>query len=292
MIELPDEKWTPYVTVIGIGELGVRVLLKLSKRKRQNLKLCAVVPSQTQKAGHEDNFVASAVCAGDVKMIEQPADLHHEIQKSDMFLVVADTTEAISTKAVSAAISAAHNIGSFALLITADGKEGQGDYIHQTGTICMMPEALSRRCATQPQLFDDEADVVAEMAMGMADMHLLPNLVGFDSYDIQEALSRPGKMTIAFGQGNTMEQAVEHLLLDAENSGVDALRCNLAIFSMSGARSRLSIYDVNEAPYLMAKKMGREIDSLTGDSLTLLSAPIDDSLGDKVKIFAVFCEGD
>ena len=113
-----------------------------------------------------------------------------------------------------------------------------------------------------------------------------------DVVDMQEAFSRPGKMTAVFGHGNTAEDAVDNLLLNAEKIGVDLRRCELAIFSMSGAGNRLSIYDVNEAPYLMAKKMGREIDSLTGDSLTLLSAPIDDSLGDKVKIFAVFCEGD
>ena len=40
----------------------------------------------------------------------------------------------------------------------------------------------------------------------------------------------------------------------------------------------------------MAKKVGRDLDSLSGDSLTLLSGPLDDSLGDKLKIFAAFCE--
>ncbi len=41
-------------------------------------------------------------------------------------------------------------------------------------------------------------------------------------------------------------------------------RRELAVFSMSEARKRLSVYDVNEASDLIAKKMGREQDSLSG----------------------------
>ena len=148
---------------------------------------------------------------------------------------------------------------------------------------------MRRQSEIQPELFADEVDVIAEMTKGIATMPR-HNLIGFDVADMQEALSRPGKMTAVFGQGKTTEEAVDDLLLAARNRGMDLKRCELAVFSMAGARKLLSIYDVNEAPDLIAKKLERDLDSLSGDSMTLLSGPIDDSLGDKLKIFAVFCE--
>ena len=305
MIELPDEKWTPYVTVIGIGELGVRVLLRLSEQQREDLKLCAIVSDKTQMAGHENQF--SAVFVGDVKMLEQQSDFHHLIQNSIMFLVVADTTDAFSERMVSAITATEQkyesyscycdryakrqqNIVSFAMLITPTGNEEQGDYIHQTRAIYMTPDGLRRQCEIQPELFADEVGVIAEMAAGFANMLLLNVIFGLDVADIYFAFARSGKMTAVFGQGNTSEEAVDDLLLAARNRGMDLKRCELAVFSMSGASNRLSIYDVNEAPELMAKKVGRDLDSLSGDSLTLLSGPIDDSLGNTLKILAVFCE--
>ena len=153
----------------------------------------------------------------------------------------------------------------------------------------MTAEVLRRHCEFQTGLFEDEFDVLAETALEMATMPF-HNLIGFDGADMREALSRPGKMTAVFGRGNTSEDAVDNLLLAAEKLGVDLRQCELAVFSMSGASNHLSLYDVNEAPELMAKKMGRDLDSLSGDSMTLLSAPLDDSLGNKLKLFAVFCE--
>ena len=117
------------------------------------------------------------------------------------------------------------------------------------------------------------------------------NLIGFDVADMQEALSRPSKMAAVFGQGNTSEDTVYNLLLVAKKIGIDIRRCELAVFSMSGASKRLTVIEVHEALRLLAEKTGREPDSLSGDSMTLLSAPLDDSLGDKLKIFALFCEG-
>jgi len=149
---------------------------------------------------------------------------------------------------------------------------------------------LRRQCELRAGMFADEIDVIAETAAEMSTMSF-HNLIGFGVADMQEALSRPGKMMAVFGQGNTAENAVDNLLLTAETIGVDLRKCELAVFNMSGAPDRLSLYDVNEAPNLMAKKVGREMDAFCGEPLTLLSAPLDESLGDKLKIFAVFCEG-
>ena len=288
MIELPDEKRTPYVTVIGIGELGVRVLLKLSKKQREELNLCAIASDKTQVEGQENQF--SATCVGDACLMGQQSELYRLIRKGAMFLIVADTSDMFSARAVSAITSAGQDMVSFALLMTADNNQGQGDYINRTRTIYMAPKVLRRQCELQTGLFEDEFDVLAETALEMAAMPF-HNLIGFDGADMREAFSRPGKMTAVFGQGNTAEDAVDNLLMTAEKVGVDLRRCKLAVFSMSGAPDRLSLYDVNEAPYLMAKKVGREVDAFCGEPLTLLSAPLDESLGDKLKIFVVFCEG-
>ena len=288
MIELPDEKWTPQVMVTGIGDLGVRVLLKMSKTQREELNLCAIVSDKTQLEGHENQF--SAFYVGDACLMGQQSDLYQRMRKGAMFLIVADSSNMFSVRAVSAIASAGQDMVSFALLMTADDNQEQSDYINQTRAIYMTSEVLRRQCELQTGLFEDEIDVLAETAMEMATMPF-HNLIGFDVADMQEAFSRPGKMTAVFGQGNTAEDAVDNLLMTVEKVGVDLRRCKLAVFSMSGAPDRLSLYDVNEAPGLLAKKMGRDVDSLCGGQLTLFSAPLDESLGDKLKIFAVFCEG-
>ena len=287
MIELSDEKWTPQVTVLGIGDLGVRVLLKLSKKQREELNLCAIVSDKTQLEGHEDQF--SAFYVGDACFMGQQSELYQRMRKGAMFLIVADSSDMFSARAVSAIASAGQDMVSFALLMTADDNQGQNDYINRTRAIYMTPKVLRRQYQLQPGLFEDEFDVLAETALEIVTMPF-HNLIGFDGADMKEALSRSGEMKAVFGQGNTVEDAVDDLLLAAEKIGVDLRRCELAVFSMSGASNRLSLYDVNEAPELMAKKMGRDLDSLSGDSMTLLSAPLDDSLGNKLKLFAVFCE--
>ena len=288
MIELHDDKWTPYVTVIGIGELGVRVLLKLSKKRREELNLCTIVANRAQFDGHENQF--SAAYVGDACFMEQQSDFYQLIRNGAMFLIVADSSDMFSARAVSAIASAGQDIVSFALLMTSDDNQGQGDYINQTRAIYMMPKVLRRQCELQTGLFEDEFDVLAETALEMATMPF-HNLIGFDGADMREAFSCPGKMTAVFGQGNTAEDAVDNLLMTVEKVGVDLRRCKLAVFSMSGAPDRLSLYDVNEAPGLLAKKVGCEMDAFCGEHVTLLSAPLDESLGDKLKIFAVFCEG-
>lgn len=277
----------PQVTVLGIGDLGVRVLLELSKKQREELNLCAIVSDETQLEGHEDHF--SVAYVGDACLMGQQSELYQRMRKGAMFLIVADSSDMFSARAVSAIASAGQDMVSFALLMTADNNQGQGDYIHRTRAIYMTAEVLRRQCELQTGLFEDEFDVLAETALEIVTMPF-HNLIGFDDADMQEAFSRPSKMTAVFGQGNTSEDAVDDLLLAAEKLGVDLRRCELAVFSMSGASKRLSLYDANEAPELMAKKMGRDLDSLNGDSMTLLSAPLDDSLGNKLKIFAVFCE--
>lgn len=287
MIELPDEKWMPYVTVIGVGALGVRVLLKLSKKQREELNLCASVANQTQLEGRENEL--SAAYVGDACLMEQHSDLYQLIRKGAMFLIVADTSDMFSARAVSVIASTKPDMVSFALLMTADDNQEQSDYINQTRAIYMTSEVLRRQCELQPVFFEDEIDVIAETALEMSTMSF-HNLIGFGVADMQEALSRPGKMTAVFGQGNTVEDAVDNLLLTAETIGIDLRRCELAVFSMSGAPNRLSVYDINEAPGLLAKKVGRGLDSLCGGHLTLLSVPLDESLSDKLKIFAVFCE--
>ena len=306
MIELPDDEWAPYVTVVGVGELGVRVLLKLYEKKQESLKLCAIVSDKTQIAGKENQF--SAFFVGDGEAPEQQSGLHRMIQNSIMFLVVADTADAFSERLVSAITAAEktyescscyfnryekrqQNIVSFALLLTSNDNEGQDDYIHQTRAIYMTPQALRRQCAIQPELFADEVGVIAEMAAGFANMLLLNNGMGLDVADIQFECSRPRKMTISVGQGYHLEDAVEKLLLSAAANDVDFRQCEVVIFSLSAARNNLSPYDVGASLKLMAKKMGREPVSLSGDSALLISVPFDDSLGDKLKIFAVFCEG-
>lgn len=288
MIELPDEKWMPYVTVIGIGELGVRVLLKLSEKQREELDLCVIVSDKTQLEGRENHF--SVAYVGEACFMEQQSDFFQMIRKGAMFLIVADSSDMFSARAVSAITSAGQDMVSFALLMTADDNQEQNDYINQTRTVYMTPKVMRRQYQLQPGLFEDEFDVLAEAAMGILTMPF-HNLIGFDVVDMQEALSRPGKMTAVFGQGNTAEDAVDDLLLAAEKVGVDLRRCKLAVFSMSGAPDRLSLYDVNEAPGLLAKKVGCEMDAFCGEHVTLLSAPLDESLGDKLKIFAVFCKG-
>ena len=288
MIELPDEKWTPQVTVLGLGDLGVRVLLKLREKQREGMKLCAIVSDKTQLEGHEDLF--SVAYVGDACLMEQQSELYQLIRKSAMFLIVADTSDLFSARAVSAIASEKQDMVSFALLMTADDNQEQSDYINRTRAIYMTPKVLRRQCELQTGLFEDEFDVLAETALEMATMPF-HNLIGFDGADMREALSRPGKMTAVFGQGNTVEDAVDNLLMTAEKVGVDLRQCELAVFSMSGAPDRLSVYDVNEGPELLAKKIGREMDAFCGAHVTLLSAPLDESLGDKLKIFAVFCKG-
>ena len=122
-------------------------------------------------------------------------------------------------------------------------------------------------------------------------MLLLNNGMGLDVADIQFECSRPRKMTISVGQGYHLEDAVEKLLLSAAANDVDFRQCEVVIFSLSAARNNLSPYDVGASLKLMVKKMGREPVSLSGDSALLISVPFDDSLGDKLKIFAVFCDG-
>ncbi len=287
MIDLPDEKWTPQATVIGIGELGMRVLLKLSKKQREELNLCAIVANQTQLEGRENQF--SATCVGAVCLMGQQSDFYQLIRKGAMFLIVADTSDVFSERAVSAITSSGQDMVSFALLMTADDNQEQNDYINQTRAIYMTSTVLRRQYQLQPGLFEDEFDVLAETALEIVTMPF-HNLIGFDGADMQEAFSRLGKMTAVFGQGNTAEDTVDDLLLAAEKLGVDLRRCELAVFSMSGAPDRLSLYDVYETPGLLAKKVGRDMKVFGGEPLTLLSAPVDKSLGDKLKIFAVFCE--
>ena len=288
MIELSDEKWTPRATVIGIGELGMRVLLKLREKQREELDLCVIVSDKTQLEGRENHF--SAAYVGESSLMEQQSDLYHRMHKRAMFLIVADSSDMFSARVLSAIASAKQDMISFALLMTVDDNQEQSDYINQTRAIYMTPEVLHRQCELQPMFFEDEIDVIAETAMEMSTMSF-HNLIGFGVADMQEALSRPGKMTAVFGQGNIAEDAADNLLLTAETIGVDLRQCELAIFNMSGAPDRLSLYDVNEAPGLLAKKVGCEMDAFCGEHVTLLSAPLDESLGDKLKIFAVFCKG-
>ena len=266
----------------------MRVLLKLSKKQREELNLCAIVVNQTQLEGREDQF--SAAYAGDAYLMEQQSDLFQMIRKGAMFLIVADSSDMFSARAVSAITSSGQDMVSFALLMTADDNQEQSDYINQTRAIYMTSEVLRRQCELQSVFFEDEIDVIAETALEMSTMPF-HNLIGFDGADMREAFSRPGNMTAVFGQGNTAEDAVDNLLMTAEKVGVDLRRCKLAVFSMSGAPDRLSLYDVNEAPGLLAKKVGCEMDAFCGEHITLLSAPLDESLDDKLKIFAVFCEG-
>ena len=289
MRELPDDNRTPYVTVVGIGELGVRVLLKLHENQREGLNLCAIVSDETRLPRGEKQI--TRICVEDVDAVARLSELR-DVMQDRAVLVVAAMAEAFSAKALSGITlyAAEQNLAFLAaLLIAPDGSEGQSDHIHQTKAIYMTPEVLRRQCRLQPELFDDDADVVAETALGIADMRF-HNLIGFDVIDIRESLSRPGKMTAVFGQGNTAKDAVDDLLPVAKKIGIDLRRCELALFSMSGASNRLAIFEVHEALRLMAEKTDRDADSLSGDSFTLLSAPPDDSLGDKLKIFAVLCE--
>ena len=120
MIELPD--WTPYVMVIGIGELGVRVLLKLGKKQREELRLYTIVSDKTQLEGREDQF--SAICVGDACLMEQQSDFYQLIQKGGMLIIVADSSDMFSARAVSAIASAVQDKVSFALLMAVNGYQG------------------------------------------------------------------------------------------------------------------------------------------------------------------------
>ncbi len=91
MIELTDEQWRPQVTVIGIGESGVRVLLKSSRKRREELKLCAIVSDERQLEGREKPFTAAYV--SDACLMEQYSDLYQLVQNGVMFLIVTDTSD-------------------------------------------------------------------------------------------------------------------------------------------------------------------------------------------------------
>ena len=98
MIDLPDEKWTPHVTVIGIGELGVRVLLKLREKQREGMKLYAIVMDETQVTPHDDQISKIYVGGEDITGQEPSFD---DMDPNSIVLVVADMTNIFSAKVIS-----------------------------------------------------------------------------------------------------------------------------------------------------------------------------------------------
>ena len=302
MIELSDEE-LDYATIIGIGDLGVQVLSRLREKQRKDLKLCAVVSDKAQISRHESDF--TIVCEGAIDTAgQQQFELHNTIQNSIMLVIVADLTDAFSAQMVSSIAESERNyepfsryyrkswqhhsehdneIFSVALLKSANGINTQNDYIFNTRAICLQNEMLRQQCEFHPELFETEIDFMAETATQILNLYLSEKLVGLDMADIRNSFSNPGKMTPCIGQGDTPEEAVDSLLSSATKVGVDLSCNNLVVYSMSGARQKLSIFDVNEGLNLILKKIESQN--------MLFAAHVDDSLDDsRLIIFALFCE--
>lgn len=309
MIELSDEE-LDYATIIGIGDLGVQVLSRLREKQRKDLKLCAVVSDKSQISGHESDFTTTL--EGDIYTAGQQSELHNTIQNSIMLVIVADVTDAFSAQMVSSIAESERNyepfsryyrkswqhhsehdneIFSVALLKSANGINIQNDYIFNTRAICLQNEMLRQQCEFHPELFETEIDFMAETATQILNLYLSEKLVGLDMADIRNSFSNPGKMTSYMGQGDTKEEAVDSLLSSATKIGVDLSRINLAVYSMSGARQKISIFDINEGFQLILQKIGLNVDSLRkSQGETLLAAHINESLDSRLIIFALFCE--
>ena len=302
MIELSDEE-LDYATIIGIGDLGVQVLSRLREKQRKDLKLCAVVSDKAQISRHESDF--TIVCEGAIDTAgQQQFKLHYTIQKSIMLVIVADVIDAFSAQMVSSIAESERNyepfsryyrkswqhhsehdneIFSVALLKSANRINTQNDYIFNTRAICLQNEMLRQQCEFHPELFETEIDFMAETATQILNLYLSEKLVGLDMADIRNSFSNPGKMMPCIGQGDTPEEAVDSLLSSATKVGVDLSCNNLVVYSMSGARQKLSIFDVDEGLNLILKKIESQN--------MLFAAHVDDSLDDsRLIIFALFCE--
>lgn len=302
MIELSDEE-LDYATIIGIGDLGVQVLSRLREKQRKDLKFCAVVSDKAQISRHESDF--TIVCEGAIDTAgQQQSELHNTIQNSIMLVIVADVTDAFSAQMVSSIAESERNyepfsryyrkswqhhsehdneIFSVALLKSANGINTQNDYIFNTRAICLQNEMLRQQCELQPEIFETELDFMAETATQILNLYLSEKLVGLDMADIRNSFSNPGKMTPCIGQGDTTEEAVDSLLSSATKICLNLSQCHLVIYSMSGARQKLSIFDVDEGLNLILKKIESQN--------MLFAAHVDDSLDDsRLIIFALFCE--
>ena len=284
MIEF-DNQWTPQVTVIGIGELAVRVLMKLKEKKRKGMKLCAIVLDETQVTQH-DNQISKIYVGGED--ITEPEPYFGDIDPNSIVLVVADMTNIFSAKVISAIVSYAEEqkLALMAVLaIVSNDFEWQKDYIGKTRVLCITPEMMCCQCEFQPDLFKDEADVVAETITGLTDYYLLHGIIGIDYEDVRRALCRPGKMTFSVGRGETWQEAFDCLLRNTKAMSMDIRETSYepAFISFSSARERLSLYDINDTvsnfePYI------RE------DSYCPYAATEDASIGHEVKIFALISE--
>ncbi len=285
MVELPDEKWTPNVTVIGIGELGVRVLLKLKEKKREGMKLCAIVLDETQVIQHDDQISMIYVGGED---ITEPEPCFDDMDPNSIVLVVADMTNNYTAKVISAIASYAEEqrLALMAVLaIMSNDFEGELDYIGKTRVLCVTPEMIRCQCEFQPALFKDEADVVAETITGLTDYYLLHGIIGIDYEDVRRSLCRPGKMTISVGLGDTWQEAFDCLLRNTKAIGMDIREPSYepAFISFSSARERLSLFDINDTVSSFEPH-------LRDDSYCPYAATEDDSLGHEVKIFALISE--
>ncbi len=285
MIELPDEKWTPYVTVIGIGELGMRVLLKLREKQREGMKLYAFVLDETQVTQHDDQISKIYVGGED---ITEPEPYFDDIDPTSIVLVVADMTNNFTEKVISAIVSYAEEqrLALMAVLaVVSNDFEGQKDYIGKTRVLCITPEMMRCQCEFQPDLFKDEADVVAETITGLTDYYLLHGIIGIDYEDVRRALCRPGKMTISVGRGETWQEAFDCLLRNTKAIGMDIRETSYepAFISFSSTRERLPLYDIIDTVSSVEPH-------LRDDSYCPYAATEDDSLGHEVKIFALINE--
>ena len=284
MIEF-DNQWTPQVTVIGIGELAVRVLLKLKEKKRKGMKLCAIVLDEEQATQYDDQISKIYVGGEDITGQEPYFD---DINPNSIVLVVADMTNNYTAKAVSAIVSYAEEqrLALMAVLaIVSNDFEGQKDYIGKTRVLCMTPEMLRHQCKLQPDLFKDEADVVAESITALTDFHLKYGLAGIDYEDVRRALCHPGKMMFVAGKGATWKEAFECLLCNSEAIGMDIRETMYepTFISFSSAIESISIHDIGEIlnalePYV------------SDDTECPFAITEDDSLGHEVKIFALISE--
>lgn len=285
MIELPDEKWTPRVTVIGIGEQSVRVLLKLREKQREGMKLYATILEGTQVTQHDDQISMIYVGGED---ITEPEPCFDDMDPNSIVLVVADMTNNYTAKVISAIASYAEEqrLALMAVLaIMSNDFEGEQDYIGKTRVLCMTPEMIRCQCEFQPDLFKDEADVVAESITALTDFHLKHGLAGIDYEDVRRALCHPGKMMFAAGQGATWKEAFECLLHNTEALGMNIREkaYEPTFISFSSAIERLSIHDIGE----ILNALGPYV---SDDTECPFAITEDDSLGHEVKILALISE--
>ena len=233
---------------------------------------------------HKHNDSLTIMLVEDVENLTYRQELYQIIQSNDMIFVIADMREEYSALLGSRMIDYCQTQKILTVPVLLMGSENDGaDYIGQLGSIRMTFEEMHQQCKLHPEIFSDNTAVISGIITAITDMFLTSGLVGVDFLDVAIAFSLPGKLTPAFGIGGTVEEAVEDLLISADNS---AIKANvIALLSFSGASNRRTILkDVDKAITIIEDK---GLKTSHGDFAAAVAVVADDLLADKIKAFAL-----